>query len=139
MIRLAAIDDAPAISRLMKRELERPNPLFPEGMIARFRAHAEIDAVKREFADPALIAFVSEKEGIDGFIVGYREGGRITIHYVCGPLSVKRGLLAQVLSLGGSFRADTFEFMENYELFKDWRLVNKELLAPGLEMLWFER
>jgi len=137
MIRTAVIGDAPAISRLMLRDLEHPDPRFPEELIARFRAHAELDAIMGEFSNPALVAFVSGE--VDGFIVGYREGDRITIHYVCGALEVKRQLLKHVLSLGGSFLADTFEFMENYKLFKDWRLIRKDLLAPDLEMLWFEK
>lgn len=136
-------EHASEISRLMLEDLRKPDPRFPPDMIAQFRMHATT-GITKEFDNKNLIAFVATDDRIIGFIVGYKEGDKATIHYVQGKLETKKALLSHCIAACKkqrltSIEADTFEFMENNILLQEsgMTLLRKEPLTESLDKLWY--
>ncbi|MDP6642316.1 MAG: hypothetical protein QGF74_02985 [Candidatus Nanoarchaeia archaeon] len=136
------------ISKLMLKELENPNDKFPVDLISKFREHAKEDSISMELDNPNLISFLAiNNHELIGFIVGYKEESNNTmIHHIAGDkIETKKLLLNRFIDECkkiniNNINADTFEFMENNELFKEegFILTKKEKITDDLEMLWYE-
>ena len=136
------------ISGLMLADLEKPNPKFTMEMISQFREHAKEENIIKEFYNPKLISFLAlQNNKLVGFIVGYEEDtSKAMIHYVNGNnINTKKLLLNRFLTACKNknltyIKTDTFEFMENNDLFKSagFVLIKKEKLSDSLEMLWYK-
>lgn len=145
----ATIEHSDEISRLMLSDLESPDSRFPQEMINNFKEHAKEENIKKEFENPNLIAFTAINHGkIMGFIVGYEDTPRnnAMIHYITAKESktskdlLNRFIKECKLRKIRKIITDTFEFMDNNELFRSnkFKLIKKEKIAPNLEMLWYE-
>lgn len=136
------------ISTLMLADLKKPNPKFTMEMISHFREHAKEENIIKEFYNPKLISFLAlQNNKLVGFIVGYEEDtSKAMIHYVNGNnINTKKLLLNRFLTACKNknltyIKTDTFEFMENNDLFKSagFVLIKKEKLSDSLEMLWYK-
>jgi len=136
------------ISELMLAELENPNPLFPKKMIEKFRQHAQEDNIVKEFENPRLISFLAIAEAtFAGFIVGYENPpDAAMIHYLASKKKKAKSELLKSFIKECQQRkikkiiADTFEFMDNNNLFKTsgFKLIRKDKITDKLEMLWHE-
>tara|TARA_Y100000310_G_scaffold177051_1_gene177155 strand:- start:9393 stop:9857 length:465 start_codon:yes stop_codon:yes gene_type:complete len=139
---------AKEISTRMLDDLKHPNKRFPEEMINQFREHAKEENIIKEFDNSKIIAYLClENEGVIGFIVGYKEGSTsAVIHYINGAnKEIKKVLLEEFIDSCRKrkmniIKADSFEFMENNEIFKEEGFVftKKEKIAENLEMLWYD-
>jgi N-acetylglutamate synthase-like GNAT family acetyltransferase len=149
MIRKAKIKDSEQISKLMLKDLEKPNTKFPEQMIKQLTEHASVRGVKKEFNNNKLIAFVFEDNNIiKGFTVGYiRENNEVFLHYVNGnSKKIKKKLVkyfekeCKKLNIQ-KIKTDTFEFMENKLIFEEesFKFIKSEKITEDLEILWYEK
>lgn len=148
MIRKAVLSDAKDISRLMINDLANPNPNFPSEMIVKFREHAQIEEVEKEFKNPNLIALVFRKSGkTTGFVVGYKEDKKAFLHYVTGYTKNIRLILIKTFEKEclklrlDEIKTDTFEFMENKNIFElaGFEFFKAENLTPKLKILWYKK
>ncbi|MBU4502996.1 MAG: hypothetical protein KKA79_10460 [Nanoarchaeota archaeon] len=148
MIRKARISDAENISKIMLNDLINPNPNFTERMIKKFREHAQIGSIKKEFENSDIIILVFEEDNkILGFVVGYKENKVAFLHYVSGlTKNIKLKLIksfekkCKYLKLK-EIKTDTFEFMENKHIFEkaDYKFFKSEDIKPKLKMLWYKK
>lgn len=131
----------------MINDLKNPSNKFPQYMISKFREHAKEENIDKEFDNPDLIGLMAiENKDVLGFIVGYKDNSSIMLHYVAGKnITIKKKLLDRLIKLCkikniSSLKTDTFEFMENNQLFKSsgFKLTKKEKLTKNLEVLWYE-
>ncbi len=144
----ATIDYSKEISKLMLSDLKSPNSKFPQEMINNFREHAKEENIVEEFNNPNLIAFLAIRNNeLVGFIVGYKKDlSSVMIQYIVGKsIKTKKLLLTEFVDKCKEkkilhIKTDTFEFMENNNLFKQegFILTKKEKITDNLEVLWYK-
>ncbi|MBW2980425.1 hypothetical protein KY360_03350 [Candidatus Woesearchaeota archaeon] len=128
------------ISRLMLKDLKKPDKRFPKKMIDGLREHAKEENLLKEFNNPKLVSFVAIDKRAVGFVVGYKRRSDIYLDYIAGKNKEK--LLIRFIKFCKSKRiiADTFEFMDNYKLYikNGFKLFKKEEITKDLVISWLK-
>jgi len=147
MIRKTKLSDIKEMSRLMLADLSKPNQRFSLKLINNFREHASPKNLRKEFDNPNLIAFIAiQNKKLISFIAGYKKKIECYLDYISGKdMNIKKQLIDLFIDeckkLGlTKIKTDTFEFMQNNQLFKDkgFILTKKNKIKNKLEVLQYE-
>src|SRR3989338_10637531 len=84
------------ISKIMLKDLSKPDKRFSKEVIDKYRMHAQENNLIKEFENPNLISFLAvENNKVLDFIVGYKKDDNVCyIDYMSGNnLEIKRDLI----------------------------------------------
>ena len=135
------------ISKIMLKDLSKPDKRFSKEVIDKYRMHAQENNLIKEFENPNLISFLAvENNKVLDFIVGYKKDDNVCyIDYMSGNnLEIKRDLIRRFIEECKERNitkiiADSFEFMQNDIIFKEtgFKIFKKEKF-DNLELLWYK-